>query len=76
MANALPRSYGTRNSSLALISFREAGLAGVGSQVRHGLQLQSLWTIPTAAVSWHRTTYVRQRHAYSCNPYGEPRLQL
>ena len=34
VANALPRSYGTRNSSLALISFREAGLAGVGSQVR------------------------------------------
>ena len=47
VATALPRSYGTRNSSLALISFREAGLAGVGAQV-----------------------------AYSCNPYGEPLLQL
>ena len=38
--------------------------------VSRGLQLQSLWRIPTAAVSH------RQVIAYSCNPYGESLPQL
>ena len=36
---------------------------------RHGLQLQPLWRTPTAAVRQHDM-------AYSCNPCGEPLLQL
>ena len=36
----------------------------------HGLQLQSLWRIPTAAVGHRQVT------ACSCDPYGESLLQL
>ena len=39
------------------------------AQVSRGLQLPSLWRIPTAAVSQRVT-------AYSCDPYGESLLQL
>ena len=50
------------------------GLTGGGEpqsvrQVSHGLQLQSLWRIPAAAVSQHDM-------AYSCSPCGESLLQL
>ena len=42
------------------------------AKVSHGLQLQSLWRIPTAAVSYMR----QQVMGYSCNPYRESLLQL
>ena len=40
--------YGTRNSSLALIEFREATLAGVGAQphCEHGNGGLGLWLLP------------------------------
>ena len=54
------------------------------AEASHGLQLQSLWIIPTATVSscggglCRRAGRAARRSvvAHSCSPYGEPLLQL